>query len=317
MSGFVPRQAGTSSREAILGWAALVAAVAIWAGWAVGTRFLFLEASLGTADIVALRFLVAAGLMAPHALRRGLALWRVKPVALAGVVLGSGFAFSLCNTGGLAFAPAAHGGAMTSPLGAVFTGFLAWALIGEPLPRRRLAGLALIAAGAAAIVLASLDGIWGLQAWIGHLLFTAAGLLWAAYTVAVRGARVGVLDAVTLSVVGSAVAFSLPYLLVVGPRFLAAPPWEVAVQGLLHGVLGATVSVILFNRGLVLVGATRAAAVGALTPTLTAVFGIIALGEVPSLMETAGIAILTLGVILASALPPAQARPLAAASPRP
>lgn len=301
----------------MLGWAALVAAVAIWAGWAVATRLLFLEASLGTADIVALRFLVAAGLMAPHALRRGLALWRVKPLPLAGVVLGSGFAFSLCNTGGLAFAPAAHGGAMTSPLGAVFTGFLAWGLIGEPMPRRRLVGLALIAAGAAAIVLTSLDEIWGPKAWLGHLLFTAAGLLWAAYTVAVRGARVGVLDAVTLSVVGSAAAFSLPYLLVVGPRFLAAPPWEVVVQGLLHGVLGATVSVILFNRGLALVGATRAAAVGALTPALTTVFGVIVLGEVPSLMETAGIAILTLGVVLASALPPAQARPLAAASPRP
>lgn len=317
MSHSAPGSGQALSRETLLGWAALIAAVAIWAGWAVATRFLFLEASLGTADIVALRFLVAAGLMAPHALRRGLALWRVKPVALAGVVLGSGFAFSLCNTGGLAFAPAAHGGAMTSPLGAVFTGFLAWGLIGEPLPRRRLFGLALIATGAAAIVAASLDGLWGPQAWIGHVLFTAAGLFWAAYTVAVRGARVGVLDAVTLSVVGSAGAFSLPYLLLVGPRFLAAPPWEVAVQGLLHGVLGATVSVILFNRGLVLVGATRAAAVGALTPTLTAVFGIIVLGEVPSLLETAGIAILTLGVILASALPPAQARPLAPASPRP
>lgn len=317
MSHSAPGSGQALSRETLLGWAALIAAVAIWAGWAVATRFLFLEASLGTDDIVALRFLVAAGLMAPHALRRGLALWRVKPVALAGVVLGSGFAFSLCNTGGLAFAPAAHGGAMTSPLGAVFTGFLAWGLIGEPLPRRRLFGLALIATGAAAIVAASLDGLWGPQAWIGHVLFTAAGLFWAAYTVAVRGARVGVLDAVTLSVVGSAGAFSLPYVLVVGPRFLAAPPWEVAVQGLLHGVLGATVSVILFNRGLVLVGATRAAAVGALTPTLTAVFGIIVLGEVPSPLETAGIAILTLGVILASALPPAQAGPLAPASPRP
>lgn len=317
MSAFVPRRAGVSSREAVLGWVALVAAVTIWAGWAVATRLLFLEASLGTADIVALRFLVAAGLMAPHALKRGRALWRVEPVALAGVVLGSGFAFSLCNTGGLAFAPAAHGGAMTSPLGAVFTGFLAWGLIGEPLPRRRLVGLALIAAGAAAIVLASLDGLWGPRAWIGHLLFTAAGFLWAAYTVAVRGARVGVLDAVTLSVVGSALAFTLPYLLLVGPRFLAAPPWEVAVQGLLHGALGATLSVILFNRGLVLVGATRAAAVGALTPTLTALFGIIVLGEVPSPIEAIGIAVLTLGVVLASALPPAQAPPLAPAPPRP
>ncbi|MCS6853871.1 MAG: DMT family transporter [Elioraea sp.] len=204
---------------------------------------------------------------------------------------------------------------MTSPLGAVFTGLLARALIGEPLPRRRLVGLGMIAAGAAAIVAASVDGLWGPKAWIGHLLFTAAGLLWAAYTVSVRATRIGVLDAVTLSVVGSAAAFSLPYLAVVGPRFLAAPLWEVAIQALLHGVLGATLSVILFNKGLVLVGATRAAAVGALTPTLTAVFGVVVLGEVPSPPEVAGIAVLTLGVVLASVVPPT--RPLAPAPPRP
>ena len=156
MFASAPRPDAPLAREALAGWSALFAAVAIWAGWAVATRFLLLEASLGSADVVALRFLVAAGLMAPHALRRGLALWQVKPLPLLGVVSGSGFAFSLCNTGGLAFAPAAHGGAMTSPLGAVFTGVLAWGLIGEPLPLRRVAGLVLIAFGAAVIVAASL-----------------------------------------------------------------------------------------------------------------------------------------------------------------
>ena len=153
--------------------------------------------------------------------------------------------------------------------------------------------------------------MWGSRTWVGHLLFTAAGLLWAIYAVAVRGERIGVLDAVALSVIGSAIMFSLPYLALVGPRFLAAPLWEVATQGLLHGVLGATVSVILFNRGLVLVGATRAAAAGALTPALTALFGIVALGEVPSAVEGVGILVLTAGVLLASAPPPPRPPPLA------
>lgn len=296
-------------RDQLLGWAAALGAVSIWAGWAVATRFLLGAATLATPDIVALRVLVAAALMAPHALRRGPALWRVRPAVLAGIVLGSGFAFSLCNTGGLAFAPAAHGGAMTSPLGAVFTGLLAYGLIGEPLGRRRVVGLALIAAGAGAIVLSSLDGDWGPDAWIGHLLFCAAALLWAIYTVAVRGARVGSCDAVALGVIGSAALFVPPYLLVCGAALAAAPLRELAIQALLHGVLGATVSVILFNHGLVRLGAGRTAAVGALTPAMTAALGIPALGEVPSAAEAAGLAVLTGGVWLASG---ARLRPAAA-----
>lgn len=282
------------------GWAAALAAVSMWAGWAVATRFLVVGGSLATPDIVALRFLAAALLMLPHALQRGLPLRRLGAPRLLVVVAGSGFAFSLCNTGGLAFAPAAHAGAMTSPLGAVFTGLLAHALIGERLGRRSLAGLVLIAAGAATIVLASLEGAWGGRSWIGHLLFATAGLLWAGYSVATRGARLAALDAVALSAIGSAVVYLPPYLVLVGPRFLAAPWPEIALQAALQGGIGATLSVLLFNLGLIRLGAARAAAAGALTPTLTALFGALALGEVPGAAEVVGMAALTAGVWLAS-----------------
>ncbi len=282
------------------GWLAAFSAVSMWAGWSVATRFLLTEASLGPADIVAVRFLAAACLMLPHVARRRLPIARLRPAALAAIVFGSGVAFSLCNTTGLTFAPAAHSGAMTSPLGAVFTGLLAHWLIGERLRRRSLFGLALIAGGAGAIVLASLGGAWGERTWVGHLLFASAGLLWASYNVAARGARLGALDAVAISTIGSALVYLPPYLLLAGPRFLAAPWQELAVQAALHGGIGATLSIFTFNLGMARLGAARAAAAGALTPTLTAVMGAAALGEVPSPAEAAGMAMLTAGVWLAS-----------------
>lgn len=299
------------------GWLAAFGAVSMWAGWAVATRFLLGSATLDPVDIVAVRFITAACLMLPYALRRGVPVARLRPATLAAVVFGSGVAFSLCNTGGLAFAPAAHSGAMTSPLGAVFTGLLAHWLIGERMRWRSLVGLALIAAGAAAIVLASLGGAWGARTWIGHLLFASAGLLWAIYNVAARGARLGALDAVTLSSIGSALVYLPGYLLAVGPRFLAAPWQEIAVQAALHGGVGATLSIFVFNLGLIRLGAARAAAAGALTPTLTAALGVALLGEVPSLAEAAGMAVLTAGVWLASGARLSSAESLASRGPRP
>lgn len=304
------------SREA-WGWLAAFGAVSMWAGWAVATRFLLAGATLGPADIVAVRFVAAAALMLPYAALRPPPLARLRRSTLAAIVLGSGVAFSLCNTGGLVFAPAAHSGAMTSPLGAVFTGVLAHWLIGERLGRRSALGLAMVTAGAATIVLSSLGGAWGDRTWVGHLLFAAAGLLWASYNVFVRGARLAALDAVAISAIGSALLYLPLYLLLLGPRFLAAPWPEIALQAALHGGIGATLSIIVFSLGLARLGAARAAAAGALTPTLTAVMGAAALGEVPSLAEAAGMAVLTVGVWLASGARLSPAHPLASAPPRP
>jgi len=288
-----------SPSGAALGWAAAVSAVMIWGGWAVATRFLLSGATLGAPDMVAVRFITAAALMLPHALRHGLPLRRLRPLSLAAVVGGAGFAFSLCNTGGLVFAPAGHSGAMTAPLSAVFTGLIAHRVLGEALSRRCLAGLGLILAGVATLVGATLAG-HSPRVFLGHTLFACAGLLFATYTVAIRRARLASLDATAISVIGSAVVYVPIYLALFGPRFLAAPPVELAVQALLHGALAATLSVILFSIGVARLGAQRAASPAALNPALTALAAIPVLGEVPTALEIPGFVALTVGVWLAS-----------------
>lgn len=296
------REAGAPPRRPAgeaLGWAAAIGAVSIWAGWAVATRYLLGASSLRAPDMVALRFLTAAILMTPYAIRHGLPIRKLSPLSLAAVIGGSGFAFSLCNTGGLVFAPAGHGGAMTAPLSAVWTGVLAHLFLRESLSRRSVLGLVLIVVGVATLVGATLAG-HSPRVFIGHALFACAGLLWALYTIAIRKARLPSLDAVALSTIGSTVVYLPPYLAISGPRFLDIPLGELALQATLHGGLAATLSVILFNIGVARLGAARAASPAALNPALTALLAIPALGEVPSLPELPGFAALTAGVWLAS-----------------
>jgi drug/metabolite transporter (DMT)-like permease len=296
-----PRPAGPrqGSHGEALGWAAALSAVSIWASWAVATRYLLGTATLGAIDMIAVRFITAAALMLPHALRHGLPVRRLGPLSLAAVVGGAGFAFALCNTGGLVFAPAGHSGAMTAPLSAVWTGLLAHLVLRERLGRRSLVGLGLILAGVATLVGATLAG-HDRRVFIGHALFACAGFLFACYTIAIRRARLGSFDAVAISVIGSAVVYVPAYLLLFGPRFLAAPPLELAVQGVLHGGFAATLSVILFSIGVSRLGAARAASPAALNPALTALCAIPVLGEVPTWPEVPGFAALTVGVWLAS-----------------
>jgi drug/metabolite transporter (DMT)-like permease len=295
--------------SALPGWAAAIAAVTMWSGWAVATRGTLSAhtSQLDVWDLVALRFIVAALITAPIAIRHPPRLGRLGAArALLAACVG-GFSFSLCNTGGLAFAPAAHGGAMTAPLGAVFTGLLAAFVLGERLSSRRALGLALIVAGAAAVVLANLVAAPPASLFLGHALFIAAALQWASYIVITRRAGLYPLEALAIACLGSALLYLPPWLLLRGPAVLLQAPWQtLLVQGFLHGVIGQTASIALFNFGVARLGAGRAAACGALVPPLVAAGAALFLDEVPKLSELPGLAGLTIGVWLATAAPPAR-----------
>jgi drug/metabolite transporter (DMT)-like permease len=277
--------------------------VLIWAGWAVAARGFFLSPAdaLATPDLVALRFMLAGAITLPRAaLRpppvRALGAWRTAVVVTAG-----GFTFSLCNTGGFAFAPAAHGGALTSPLGAVFTALLAALVLNERLSRARGAGLALILAGAVALLAAVLAADTPASVFIGHALFVAAGLQWAVYTVVMRGARLPPLDALSLACVGAALAYLPAWALLRGPAaLLGAPAGTVLTQAVLHGLMSQVISILLFNLAVTRLGAARPATCGALVPPVVALGAALLLGEVPAPAELPGLALLTLGVWLAS-----------------
>jgi drug/metabolite transporter (DMT)-like permease len=304
-----------------VGWAAAIGAVSMWSGWAVATRGTLLAgvgdgaAPLDVWDLVALRFLVASLIALPllrtHPPRLGRLGTGLPGLARLLVAAGmGGFSFSLCNTGGLAFAPAAHGGAMVAPLGAVTTGLLAAFVLGERLSRARALGLGLIVAGVVLLVFANAVAAPPPTIFLGHAMFVGAAVQWATYTVVIRGARLHPLEALVLACLGSALLYLPAWLLLRGPAALLAAPWQTLVlQGVLHGVVGQTASIALFTFAVTRLGAARAAACGALVPPMVATGAWLFLGETPSMAELPGLAALTFGVWRTTTAPMAPAEP--------
>jgi drug/metabolite transporter (DMT)-like permease len=182
-----------TNSESIRGAVYGLAAVSIWAAFIVVAR-LGLRTSLSPWDIAAVRFAVAGSLLLPYILRKGFALERLGWIGLAAIVIGCGAPMVLLANAGLMFAPAAHAGALFPGVMPLMVAILAAAILNEPVTSRKRIGLVLILAGGIGIVWGA-GGTLGTEQNLGHVLFLAAGLAWACYTVAMRRARLDGLHA--------------------------------------------------------------------------------------------------------------------------
>ncbi len=70
---------------------------------------------------------------------------------------------------------------------------------------------------------------------------------------------------------------------------------ENLLQAVMQGVFAGAAATYLFTRSVVLLGAGRAAVFPSLVPGFTLLIGFLALGEVPSVAQLAGLAIVMLG----------------------
>ena len=272
-----------------LGALCIVATVAVWAGWYIVIRLGLTSSHLDVQDLAAVRFGVAGMLMLPVVWRRGLALDRLGWPGLIAIVVGGGAPFALLVGAGLVYAPVSHATALTQ--GTV--------VLKERVTGPAVAGYALIMAGALMIGGISLSEVNSRET-PGHLLFIAASVVWAGYTVALRKARLEGLHAPALAAVASLILYLPVYLLLRGERLLAAPFGDIVFQGLYQGVLTAILSLLLYSRGVALIGASAAGAFGALGPVIAALLSIVVLGDRIDLHDWIAIAVITAGVLLAS-----------------
>jgi len=289
-----------------------LAAVCIWAGFIVVSR-LGVRSSLTPWDVAAIRFAVAGLLLLPYAMRKGLALDRLGWVGVGAIVTGCGAPMVLLVNAGLLFAPAAHAGALFPGVMPLMVAILAAAILKEAFTLQKSVGLVLIAAGALGIVCGT-GGALGTAQNVGHAAFLAAALAWAGYTVAMRQARLDGLHAAAIAAVGSLVLYLPAYALIAGARVFQAPLSDIVLQAVIQGVLTAVVALLLYGRMIGILGATRGAAFVALTPAMTALLGIPALGEWPSALDWTAIALISLGVYAASGGPLPAPRLRASAS---
>ena len=290
------RTTGEYARGALFG----LGAVLIWAGNIV-VAGLGLRSSLTVWDISAIRFAVAGVVLAPYLMRRGLAVDRLGWIGVAALVLGGAPTVLLTNAG-LLFAPASHAGALYPGVMPLVVAVLAAAVLKETFTLQKKIGFLLIATGVVAIVLAS-GGTIGTSQNIGHLLFLAAAFTFACYTVAMRRARLDGLHAAAISAVGSMLIYLPPYAMMAGAGIFDAPPGAVALQALVQGLLTAVFSYVLYGLAVGILGASSGAAFAASCPAMTALMAIPILGEWPSFIDWAAIALISVGVYAVSGGP--------------
>lgn len=271
-----------------------VAAVSIWAAFIVVSR-LGVHTSLTPWDIAAIRFGVAGLLLLPDIMSKGLALERLGWIGLAAIVIGCGAPMVLLVNVGLLYAPAAHAGALFPGVMPLMVAILASAILKEAFTSRKRVGFALIVVGAVGIVWGT-GGTIGTAQNVGHALFLVAGLAWACYTVAMRGARLDGLHAAAIAAVGSLVLYLPAYAYIAGTGVFNAPFFDIALQAIVQGFLTAIVALLLYGRMVSILGATGGAAFVALTPATTALMAIPILGEWPSAFDCMAIALISIGV---------------------
>ncbi|MHA6644762.1 EamA family transporter [Mesorhizobium sp. A623] len=151
--------------------------------------------------------------------------------------------------------------------------------------------ICLVAAGAAIHGSPSLAGIGALA---------AAGAMWALYTLLFRRSGLTPIQAASLICIWSAALFLPVYLLFGLSRLDHASMNEIALQVAYQGVLMSGVAIVTFNRAISILGASATTAIIALVPAAASILAIPILGEIPSPAECAAIAVIVIGVLLAS-----------------
>ena len=139
--------------------------------------------------------------------------------------------------------------------------------------------------------------------WYGHLLFIAAAMCWASFTVAMRSAgQAGFTPlhaAATVSVV-SAVIYLPLYVLFLPHRIMDAPIGAIVTQTIYQGIFVSIISLFAFARAVSILGASLGASFASIVPVLAMLAAIPLLGEWPKTSDYIGIAAITFGVLLSS-----------------
>jgi drug/metabolite transporter (DMT)-like permease len=285
--------------SALLGVLCGAGASLCWAAGFVAVRH-GLDAGLRPADIAAHRFVWVGLVLLPAVLHNGLKDVGGVPWGRAVVVFVlAGPIQALISYTGFTLAPLAHGAVIHPGSAAMFGFVLAALVLKEAVPLRQFIGGLVIVAGLMVFAGESLGSIGG-HAVGGDLLFATAGLSWATFGTLLKRWQLDGRRAATVSCVLAVLIFLPLHGLVYGYGPMIAAGWtenllQAAVQGLLAGAL----AIYLYSRAVGILGAGRTAVFPSLVPIMTVAIGYLALGEVPTVAQLAGLAIVMLGFWLA------------------
>ncbi len=274
------------------GYASILIAVVIWAGWMVATRFAVTEA-IAPLDLALLRYGVPALCLAPWWIQCGI-FPRQTPLWALLMMMGWGAPFVILIAVAMETAPVAHVAAIVPCMMPLFAAAMSFGLFGERFGLSEKIGFVLIAAGASLVILPlMLGGETKALGNIGLLLLAASG--WASFSVAFR--RSGLTPPQAAGLVCLYSTLVVAALLLWFGSSLESMSWQViAFHSTAQGLLSGAIATIAFGYAIQTLGPPRAASFSALVPGLGAIIGYLWLGEVPSNLDWIALGSASLGV---------------------
>jgi drug/metabolite transporter (DMT)-like permease len=272
-----------------------IGAAACWAVGLTAARH-GIAIGLSPADLAFHRFMWSGLIMLPLAFR-----WGMRD--LGGIGWGTGIALmilggpglSILSHAGFILAPLGHG-AVIQPSTATLGGLLlATVILREHLSRARLAGALIIVGG---LVLMGVDALIniGTHALGGDALFIGAGLCWATMLTILQLRALDSVRATVIISVLSLLIYAPLHALLFGFDNMLAVGWrenllQIFAQGILSGPLATYFSAYAAS----VLGTGRGATFSALVPAFTILIGVMALGEWPTALQLAGLAVVAVG----------------------
>jgi len=276
-------------------------AALIWGAWPVVTS-LGVDANLSPYQLVILRVFIAGPLLLPWALKGAHSKKEWGKVAVLALVAGAPYSYIVSSA--FQFTSATHGGVIIPGTIMLTSLFASHFFLKDRLNRYRLLGAAGIILGLGLLASGAQQIAGAPASTTGDLLFFAGGIMWGTYTLLLR---VWPMDPI---VVTARVAFvSLAWVSIIHPfmpdaDFSAVPTDMLVTQALWQGVISSVVAIILFNRGVAIMGPARAAVLNAIIPVVSTVLAFLILSEIPTFIEAIGLVCIMAGIAAAMFLTP-------------
>ena len=270
--------------------------------WAL--NFSVVKVSLQEIDSLsfnALRYILAAGLLAYTARARGYSLkvdredfWPLVGIALVGNVL-----YQLFSIIGVDYTYSANAAVILGTI-PVWVALLSHLFTDEKLTRYKSIGIGLAFTGIVLIVTGSKAGISiASKTFLGDVIILCAAISWGVYTIlAKRFLKKYPSTQFTgvMSIVG------MVFLLIIGLPNLLHVNWTgISLKGwggiFYSGLLSIGLAYLIWNNSVSKIGAVRTAAYQNLVPVLGLVFGVVLLQEALTLQQYSGSALVIVGII--------------------
>ena len=276
------------------GFAAAVVVVLIWASYPVATRA-GVTGSFTPQDLMLLRFGVGALLFLPWVMLHFRAIRRDAWLRGIPLTLFQGAGMAALVICGLQYAPATHAAALGPGVAPAWVALLGYLVFSRRPSARMALGAGLCALGVVMLA-ASSASARNPSVLMGDAMFLTASALGALYVLQLRNWGISAIQAAAIVTLYSALAVVPWHLWSASGALWQVAPLALLWQVLWQGVLIGCIALVALNHAIARLGPDRASALVALVPALSAVLGLLFLGEVLSSAEIAAILALSAGV---------------------